>query len=431
MKKVIVPVLLLVTGFSVFSQSQDLYKRELPEIPKSSSADTSGSCKANDISTLKVDDKIHYIEISSIENIGLIQVAAISDFENLISEKNITTLYCLYSEGKNRLYAISDNAGFCLDIGYYKNLADIANGFNSGYENGKDFYESKNLNITKADVYYYYKANDFSSVEDCYDAWNNEFFFVPDEMKNHYDDQPKKKLSEVYYAAKEKGFSTYADFAEYLFYTKYGFKNKKDYLSAKETGFSDGGSYYYAIENGFDFGKDYYLASSVGIKNFESYQNWAQMICDIEKICKTKSFDKKYGSIYYFLQSLPKDDYSVNALSNTIKENIFQMDSNIIRALNMYLNNIERVDSYEYKISNKRYGERITLIDEIVSTESIMNFIENADVKPLGSYNAKTDIFKKKLQLDTGIKGNIKDIENIPLYTRKVAPASAGNSSAQ
>lgn len=343
--------------------------------------------------------EIKYIEIDSIKNVPVIEIKSIEDFEAIINEYGVRIGYLQKtldtSLGNKKeydgvtLYIIIDSVYFSFPMKGYLTLADYKNGILKKFENGSDYNKAISLGFESSQMYYYYRRNSFLSVDDCKDAFNNGF-------KNN---DSRSSDSNAYYSAKKLGFSNYADYQEYLDYTAKGYASKTDWQVAKAKGFDKGSDYYTATENGFLDYSSFNTARGVGLKTNDDYQKFSQLVSSIERIMKEKNLEKKNAIIYFYIQNLPKGEMAISALSATLIESYKAQPENLSEALNLWYSDVRKEEEKlpkDWYENSRNTAKKITPIISLLSEKILFDFFNTTDVGGLGSYNQKSQIFKKK-----------------------------------
>lgn len=345
--------------------------------------------------------EIRYIEIDSIKNVPVIEIKNIEDFEAIINEYGVRIGYLQKSidstkTGRNiydglTLYIIAESVYFSFPMKGYLTLTDYKNGITKKFENGSDYNRAVSLGFDSSKVYYYYTRNSFSSVEDCMDAFNNGFV---DTRKNDYGSRTDD--STAYYNAKKLGYSNYSDYSEYIEYTNKGFNNKADWQIAKAKGFNKGRDYYNATENGFFDYQSFNAAQGLGLSNNEDYQKYNLIIASIERIMKERNLEKKNAIIYYYIQNLQKGEMAISALVSSMEELYNTQSENLSKAMDFWYSNMKYQDGSAYKNDSRFANTKIMKIKTLFSQQSLVDFLSTEDISGLGTFNTKTEIFKRK-----------------------------------
>lgn len=336
--------------------------------------------------------EIRYIEIDSIKNVPVIEIKTVEDFESIIGEYGVRIGYL--QKNNSTLFIIADSVYFSFALNGYYSLSDYKTGKAKKFKNGDDFNDAISLGFDSSETYYYYKTNSFNSVEDCKDAYKNDFVGVTKDFALY----KYSSDSSVYYAAKKEGYTKYSDFKEYVDITNNGFKTKEDWLDAKSKKFENGKDYYIATENGFSNYKDFNSAQMIGITTNDDYQEYLQIKDSIEKIMKEKNLEKNNAVIYFYIQKLPKGDKALSALTNSLNENYSSQKKEISTALNLWYSDISNIEDTKNQGRND-YGynqKRLYEIKTLFTTATLSDFLKTNDISALGTYNEKTEIFRKK-----------------------------------
>lgn len=335
--------------------------------------------------------EVRYIEIDSIKDVPVIEIKSVEDFETIINEYGIKIGYLQKNTTESFLFVIADSVYFSFPLKGYYSLSDYKTGSEKKFKNGTDYNKALSLGFDSSEIYYYYIRNSFTEVEDCKDAYKNGFVNIQDNL------YLKKSESAIYYEARNAGYVTYSDYKDYVEYTKAGFKNKSDWQAASQKGFKSGESYYSAVENGFSNNTDYSSAKKLGISNYEDYKNYTNTIESIELIMKERSLEKKPAVIYYYIQSLPKGDIGLSALSSFLNDLYFKQSKNVTDAIDgWYSSNKKDEESNRNKKGFYNTNTTIISVGTIFSQKELSFFFNQYDSSSLGNYNAKTEIFRRK-----------------------------------
>jgi len=326
--------------------------------------------------------ELNYIEIDSISNAPIVKVKSLNDFEGLISKNNVST--ALLQTSASVLFINIGQTYFSFPLNYYTNISDYKTGESLGFKNGNEYYEAKKLELPTSELYYYYKQNSFKSSADSIDANKNNF-----------------PNSSDYYASKSLGYDKYSDYKDYLEWTEKNFKSKDDWENAKKKGFSNSQQFYDSEANGFANATDYQTARNLGFTKNEDYKTYNVVIKELEKIAKNKDCEKKQAIIYYFIQQLPKEEFSLGVLSSELKKNYIASDEATRKTITHFVreqNSIgQAANSYGYG-RTRHYENDYSQIngDELFSESTLRTFFAKVEPKELGSYSGKSEIFKKK-----------------------------------
>lgn len=215
--------------------------------------------------------ELKYIEIGTKQNLPMIQIKTVEDFEAIIKTYDISLIFLqsdslskLGSSNSSEAFVIAENTYFLFPLEGYKTLADYKKGKSEGYKNSSDFEKAKQLGIENGEFFYYCERNSFTKLEDAEDAYKNGFvlysiakkqssvekMFSPIEKLLVFNENPpQNKESEAYYEAKKLGYENYEDYKKYLDYTAKGFKTRENMLIAENNGFEKGEDYYKAKRN--------------------------------------------------------------------------------------------------------------------------------------------------------------------------------------
>ena len=248
------------------------------------------------------------------------------------------------------------------------------------YKNSQDYEKGKALGFDKSETYYFYAGNQFNSAKDCLAALSHKF---PD--------------SYALYDAQNKGYAEYTDYKEYLEFSALGFTSKTEYQSAKLKGFQRGEEYRKATEAGFLNSEEYKQALLLGFYTKAEYSSYSAILASLDKIVSEKKFDKKTSIIYYYLQKIAKGDQSINVLSTALISLWQQEKTEIKEALNVYINDMQTLRDYQNAQNNRRYYDNRTInIQDFFVVDELKRFFYSTNIDKIGSYDAKTEIFKRK-----------------------------------
>ena len=175
------------------------------------------------------------------------------------------------------------------------------------FNNGYDYYKALKLGISDGEIYSYYLRNNFSSVEQCLNAYKNGFVANKSINSNNYS-LLNKKEDEAYFDALQKGFETFHDYEEYVEYTSKNFKSKADYEESKRNKYSKAKDFYDSKDGLFNDAETFYHAKTVGITTNKDYQIYKKIVFSIESIIEDKKLDKKSAVIFYYIKNLPKGE---------------------------------------------------------------------------------------------------------------------------
>lgn len=397
--------------------------------------------------------ELKYIEIGSIKNAPTVQIKSIEDFEAIISTNKIATAY-LHKESDS-LLVIAENTYFSFAMNGYFTLADYKNGNSLNYKNGTDYNEAKTLVLAdNSEIYYFYKRNEFKSVADCRDAYKNGFCFEKEKTVREERRTAKNATekiveamnrvnsnliygaiknfpeSDAYYKAKELGYSNYSDYYEYLDFTAKGFKSKEDMQTAIAQGFFDSEKsvsswvgavatdFYTAQENRFPNREEYVNAKDKNLTTYADWKKYQEITATCDKIAKSQNTDKGFALLYYQIQTMQKSEMSLSVLSKTLQEDFKSVYSeNLGNALKRYGNvkiqnqnnsiafqNRKKVtlkqDGTTQKIDTSDKSEteakKTPFRENLFEEEILKSFFKDVNISQIGSYNEKTEIFKRK-----------------------------------
>lgn len=383
---------------------------------------------------------LKYIEIESVINVPIIQVKSADGFEGILKANKIRTAYIQKESGT--LFVIADNTYFSFMLNGYDSFEDYKKGSSRSFKNGADYNEAKLLALSdSSEVYYFYKRNEFKSVEDCRDAYKNGFCFIKEER--NAGEQEKKPLSladridlerrnnqaakktvesDNYYKAKELGYTNISQYNDYVDCMAKGFKTSSDMMAAIVQGFpvptenlaengtvnwskanrllpdgKPGDDFYRSRENGFHSYAEFSAARERGISSFADFENYrtATQFCD--NLVKTQGITKLQALIWYRIKQLNQSELSLTVLSKTLEDDFAKESAQLQNALKWYVNDVKNRFEFDQKQKDQR-GQRVVLseISRAFTAENLKNFFSTVDISPLGSYSATTEIFKRK-----------------------------------
>ena len=314
--------------------------------------------------------ELKYVEIGARQNLPMIRIKSIDDFETIINTYNISLVFLQSNSGRtNEAFVMAENTYFVFELDGYKTLADYRAGNAALFRTAEDYGKAKALGIEKSDFYYYYARNSFKSVEDAKDA-----------QKKGFD----KSID--YYSAKQLGFANYTDYSEYLFYTANGFKSRDEYLLAKSKGFSQADMFKMASEAGFLNYDEYRRAEQFGLKTKSDLVAFNEITGAIDTIAATRKLNKEQSALFYYLALLPKSEKAVSALSNPLNSLYMAHSAEVRAALGQYVYGSSSW-SYSYGGTKK--------IGTIFSEPFLKKFFSQVDVSDIGSYSEESEIFKR------------------------------------
>jgi hypothetical protein len=289
----------------------------------------------------------------------------------------------------------------------YKTLADYKSGKAANFKNSEDYEKSKSQGIEDTEFFYYCERNSFRAPEDAEDAYKNGFVLYTTlrTEKNYMSGQkytrvtentPRNQESETYYNAKKLDFTNYADYKEYLDYTAKGFRTKDEYLDAKAKGFSNAEDEKNAREAGFTNNEEYSEAKRLGLKTESDYVIYKEITREIDRIIYGRKIPKKYATVYYFIQGLPKSECAISVLSKTLTDAYNANSTEVKNALDSYFKAGTAPQKSNTYFNTKRTQPQINSIANLFSESQLKEFFTSTDISALGSYSSQSEIFKKK-----------------------------------
>ena len=349
---------------------------------------------------------VRYIEIENIRNAPIIEIKDLNDLETIIAEYGINIVFLqkvnpsmdsnnrMYNSKLNTvppkvLYVITDFAYFSFQMNGFDSLKDYRSGLEQNFNNGYDYYKALKLGISDGEIYSYYLRNNFSSVEQCQNAYAKGFVGNKSNNSTNYS-LLNKKEDEAYFDALQKGFETFHDYEEYVEYTSKNFKSKADYEESKRNKYSKAKDFYDSKDGLFNDAETFYRAKTVGITTNKDYQIYKKIVSSIESIIEDKKLDKKSAVIFYYIKNLPKGEQSSAILSKSLKLDIQQQSENLNKALVLWYADNKTVNQVR---GNQGLSPSL---ENLFNVESVKRFLVETDVSELGTYNSDTDIFRKK-----------------------------------
>lgn len=110
-----------------------------------------------------------YIEIGSKQNLPMIRIKTVEDFEAIIKAYDISLIFLQYDSDPNfgassspkssDAFVIVGNTYFAFSLEGYKTLADYKIGKSEGYKNSADYEKAKKLGIENGEFFYYCERN--------------------------------------------------------------------------------------------------------------------------------------------------------------------------------------------------------------------------------------------------------------------------------
>ena len=353
---------------------------------------------------------LRYVEIGSIGNAPSVRVENIGDLQFLIKHHGIEVGYLLKGQENPsdvRLVVIGDGTYFFFDMNGHLSIEGYLAGERGGFRNGLDFQEAVELGLTQAAkpdsaYYYFYKRNQFKSVEDCTDAFKKGFGFRETQWTARNGREEVKvegTESSAYYRAVAAQLADYKEYQEFMPGLERGFKTKADILDAKKKGFGEvrGHEYYTAMERGFSKYKDYKAATDLGLESQASYDTYCKIVAEVESIMKREKLERREAIIYFYLCQIPKGQQSFEVLVTTLKNIQQQQDAKLTKALDLYYSDIPSLAEWENNYT-RNYGYssyRLNQVSTLISQSNLSNFFKSVDTSKIGTYNETTGIFSR------------------------------------
>ena len=353
---------------------------------------------------------LRYVEIGSIGNAPSVRVENIGDLQFLIKHHGIEVGYLL--KGKEnpsdvRLVVIGDGTYFFFDMNGHLSIEGYLAGERGGFRNGLDFQEAVELGLTQvakpdSACYYFYKRNQFKSVEDCTDAFKKGFAFRETQWTARNGREEVKvegTESSAYYRAVAAQLADYKEYQEFMPGLERGFKTKADILDAKKKGFGEvrGHEYYTAMERGFSKYKDYKAATDLGLESQASYDTYCKIVAEVESIMKREKLERREAIIYFYLCQIPKGQQSFEVLTKTLEKMQREQDATLTKALDLYYSDIPSLEEWN-KSRSRSYSTsqyRYQTVSSLLSSSSLASFFKTVDTSGIGRYDEASGIFTR------------------------------------
>ncbi len=353
---------------------------------------------------------LRYVEIGSIGNAPSVRVENIGDLQFLIKHHGIEVGYLL--KGKEnpsdvRLVVIGDGTYFFFDMNGHLSIEGYLAGERGGFRNGLDFQEAVELGLTQAAkpdsaCYYFYKRNQFKSVEDCTDAFKKGFAFRETQWTARNGREEVKvegTESSAYYRAVAAQLADYKEYQEFMPGLEQGYKTKADIQDAKKKGFdaAKGWEYYTAMERGFSKYEDYKLATDLGLESQASYDTYCKIVAEVESIMKREKLERREAIIYFYLCQIPKGQQSFEVLTKTLEEMQGEQDATLTKALDLYYSDIPSLEEWN-KSRSRSYSTsqyRYQTVSSLLSSSSLASFFKTVDISGIGRYDEASGIFTR------------------------------------
>ncbi len=366
--------------------------------------------------------ELKYIEIGTKQNLPMIQIKTVEDFEAIIKAYDISLIF-LQSDSYSKVgsssvsnfsdaFVIAGNTYFLFSLEGYKTLADYKKGKGEGYKNSSDYEKAKKLGIENGEFFYYTERNSFKNLEDAEDAYKKGFVLyetfrnrprtenlfpkVPAQnQKILIEENPKNKESDAYYEAQKRGYENYEDYKEYLDYTAKGFNTKDEAILAKSKGFSQADEFKTATAAGFIDKDEYKTAEKLGLTSKSDFIKYNEITTSINNIVENQRLNKKDSAVYYFIQNLQKGDYALSALSKSLIKDYDFYSTELKNSLDLYINDIKSKREYDQKLQDRKKKNNILNIPSFFTENELRIFFNLVSDPQLGSYSSQTEIFKK------------------------------------
>ena len=353
---------------------------------------------------------LRYVEIGSIGNAPSVRVENIGDLQFLIKHHGIEVGYLL--KGKEnpsdvRLVVIGDGTYFFFDMNGHLNIEGYLAGERGGFRNGLDFQEAVELGLTQAAkpdsaCYYFYKRNQFKSVEDCTDAFKKGFVFREAQWTERNGRKEVKVQAEefsAYYRAVAAQLADYKEYQEFMPGLDRGYKTKADIQDARRKGFdaAKGWEYYTAMERGFSKYEDYKQATDLGLESKVDFARYQRIVSEVESIMSRQKLEKREAFIYFYLCQIPKGQQSLSVLVKTLEEQPRKQGEKLTKALDLYYSDIPSLEEWN-KSRSRSYSTsqyRYQTVSSLLSSSSLASFFKTVDTSGIGRYDEASGIFTR------------------------------------
>lgn len=356
---------------------------------------------------------IRYVEILSAGNAPSVELERIEDVQLVVREFGVKIGYLQYDQkkpGESRLLIIADGTHFLFDMQGYRSIDAFVAGGNGGFMDGADYQEAVSLGLAdvakpESSLYYFYRRNQFKSVDDCKDAFKKGFAFQETQWT---DRNGRKEIvqeaaeSSAYYKAVAAQLADYKEYQEFMPGLERGYKTKADIQDAAGKGFGEvkGYEYYTAMGRGFSKYEDYKAASDVGLESQSEFERYRKIVAEVESIMGQQKLEKREAFIYFYLCQIPKGQQSLAVLEQTLEEICRQQDGKLTKALDLYYSGIPSLAEWDKSRNNRSYSygssqyQRKSL-DGLLSSSSLTSFFKAVDTSGIGRYDEKTGIFTR------------------------------------
>ncbi len=367
---------------------------------------------------------LEYVEISSVGNAPTVRVENIEDLQFLIKHHGIEVGYLQQDRANplaSRLFLIADGTYFLFNMNGFSSIDDYLAGSIGGFRSGLDFQEAVELGLTQAAKpdsarYYFYKRNQFKSVDDCTDAFKKGFAFRDTrwtERNGREEVKVEGEESSAYYRAVAAQLADYKEYQEFMPGLERGYKTKADILDARKKGFGEvrGHEYYTAMERGFSKYEDYRAAADVGLESQASYDTYCRIVAEVESIIKREKLEKREALTYFYLCRIPKGQLSFSVLVQTLETMQREQDAKLTQALDLYYSDIPSLEEWNNSRRSSYTSPTYHLksVSSLLSSSSLTSFFKTVDTSRIGRYDEKTGIFTRNgssfIQLAVQVSG--------------------------
>lgn len=356
---------------------------------------------------------IRYVEVTSVASAPSVQVSNIEDLRFLIKHHKVEIGYILRraeNPSQIRLVVIGDGTYFFFDMNGYSSIESYLAGTAGNFLDGADYQEAVDLQLTDAakpdsSLFYFYKRNKFTSVEDCRDAFKKGFAFREaqwTERNGRKEIQVQAEESAAYYRAVAAQLADYKEYQEFMPGLDRGYKTKADIQDARRKGFDavQGWEYYTAMERGFSKYEDYKLATDLGLESQVEFERYQRIVSEVESIMSRQKLEKREAFIYFYLCQIPKGQQSLSVLVKTLEEQPRKQGEKLTKALNLYYSDIPSLAEWDksrngrsYSYSSSQYQRKS--LGGLLSSSSVTSFFKAVDISGIGRYDEKTEIFTR------------------------------------
>ena len=323
---------------------------------------------------------IRYVEVTSVVSAPSVQVSNIEDLRFLIKHYKVEIGYILRgaeNPSQVRLVVIGDGTYFFFDMNGYSSIESYLAGTAGNFLDGADYQEAVDLRLTDAakpdsSLFYFYKRNKFTSVEDCRDAFKKGFVFRETqwtERNGRKEIQVQAEESSAYYRAVAAQLADYKEYQEFM----------------------------PGLERGFSKYEDYKLATDLGLESQVDFARYQRIVSEVESIMSRQKLEKREAFIYFYLCQIPKGQQSFEVLTKTLEEMQGEQDATLTKALDLYYSDIPSLEEWN-KSRSRSYSTsqyRYQTVSSLLSSSSLASFFKTVDISGIGRYDEASGIFTR------------------------------------